>query len=293
MSKVLFISGQSMNDALGAAGRAHRPMFERLGYELLEINFALSEADSLLNAAIAEGSIELAFGVMGMGADVGGATPDGKSVNLWQAIGVPFISLYGDSPSYFLDRHIASTAWHASLYFHPEHQDLRRRLPEPPRLSGLVPPIPFDMTDKREIDFRLKEKGKLLFLKNGNDPEKLLDAWRTTMPSSTFLLLAELASELSGRLTTDVGCDIDAYVTAAFASKGWDIVEFINLRLFFIAQLDDYLRRIKSTMLGEVLADFPVEIRGFNWEHMNFAGSVLRSFPEATTRNRNATFSNR
>jgi hypothetical protein len=45
-----------------------------------------------------------------------------------------------------------------------------------------------------------------------------------------------------------------------------------------VAQLDDYLRRIKSTMIAEVLTEFPVEIHGFNWDHFDFSGKRVRFF---------------
>ncbi len=128
------------------------------------------------------------------------------------------------------------------------------------------------MVGKQEIDFRKKEKGKLLFLKNGNDPEKLVQAWRQAMPTATFITLTDLAGELVNGINTEIGYDIDALVTAYFLGKGWDVNEFVNLRLFFVAQLDDYLRRIKSALVADVIADFPVVIRGFNWEHFDFAG---------------------
>jgi hypothetical protein len=144
-------------------------------------------------------------------------------------------------------------------------------LPLTPALYGIVPPVPFDLIDKAKIDFRRKESGKLLFLKNGNDPEKLVHAWREATPAATFIALTELAGELVDGINTEIGCDIDACVTRYFLSKGWDIGEFVNLRLFFVAQLDDYLRRIKSAMVADVLADFPVEIHGYNWEHFDFS----------------------
>jgi len=84
-------------------------------------------------------------------------------------------------------------------------------------------------------------------------------------------MLTHLAGELVSGINTEVSDDIDALVTAHFLDRGWDISEFVNLRLFFIAQLDDYLRRIKSMMVADVLADFPVEIHGFNWEHFDFS----------------------
>jgi hypothetical protein len=254
-----------MNDALSAVGRTHRELFESLGHDFIFMNFAEPGAHEQLNRTIQEQSIELVYGTAGGGADIRGAAADGKEVNLWEAIRVPFISLKGDSPAYFFDRHVC-------LYYFPEHLDLRRRLPLTPALYGLVPPVPFDMVGKQDIDFRKKEKGKLLFLKNGNDPEKLVQAWREAIPTATFLTLTDLAGELVNGINTEIGYDIDALVTGYFLGKGWDVSEFVNLRLFFVAQLDDYLRRIKSALVADVIADFPVVIHGFNWEHFDFSG---------------------
>lgn len=45
-----------------------------------------------------------------------------------------------------------------------------------------------------------------------------------------------------------------------------------KLRIAFCVQLDDYVRRVKSAMMAEVLSDFPVEIQGINGEHIDFSG---------------------
>jgi hypothetical protein len=133
-------SGQSMNGALAAAGRAHRPMFEALGYELVEVDFSQPGADASLTNALQSQSIAFVFGVMGMGADFRGTTPDGKESNLWQGLRIPYISLNGDSPAYYFDRHVMPSAWHACLYYYPDHYRLRRRYPKILRRSALFHP---------------------------------------------------------------------------------------------------------------------------------------------------------
>jgi hypothetical protein len=268
-----------MNDALGSAGQAHRALFASLGHDLVVLDFERPETQELLNRTIREQQVAFAYGGVGMGADLSGTTSDGKEVNFWEANRIPFLSLSGDSPAYFFDRHVMPGPWHAGLYWFPEHLELRRRFKPTQALYGAIPPFPMDFTSKREIDFRKKEQGTLLFLKNGNDPEKLVNAWRESMPAETFVMLAELASELASSVATDVGCDIDAFVTAYFLNKGWDLSQYLVFRLFLVAQLDDYLRRIKSTLIAQTLADFPVQIRGFNWEHVDFSGKSATYVP--------------
>jgi hypothetical protein len=272
MSVVLFLSGTTMGDALGGSGRLLRPTFEELGHEFVEVNFAKPDALALLNRTITSKSIEFAFSHVGIGVDLAGETRDKREINLWTGTGIPFISLFGDSPAYYFDRHIMPGQGFACLYAFPEHYQFRNKLPQRKGLIGVTPLRMIDETSKRDIDFRAKESGKLLFLKNGNDPKRLTDAWRDGLPSGIFVMLTDLASDLANEMHTDKGCNIDVEVCAYFQSKGLDVEASTSLRLFFVAQLDDYLRRLKSTSMAEVLNNFPVEIHGYNWEHVDSSG---------------------
>src|SRR5262249_34295567 len=147
-SSIIFIVGSSMNDALGAAGRARKALFEALGYDHVEVNFSSPGAQELLNRTVSETPIEFAYGVVGMGGDIRGMTSEGQEVNFWEANRIPFIAPHGDSPAYFFARHVMPSPWHACVYFYPEHLELRRRFPLEPALYGVVPPVPFDMVDK-------------------------------------------------------------------------------------------------------------------------------------------------
>jgi hypothetical protein len=139
-----------------------------------------------------------------------------------------------------------------------------------------MPPASLDTVSKNAVDFAAKEHGKIYFLKNGNDPEKLLEMWRQALSPTVFLMLMEVAADLAADLASERGCDIDGCVTAYFRDKDLDIESLLNLRLFFIAQLDDYLRRLKSTFVVQTLLDFPIEVHGYNWEHVDFSGKRAR-----------------
>src|SRR4051812_28006540 len=101
MTTIVFLSADSMNDALGAAGRTHRALFESLGYDFVDVNLARPDGHQLLNRTLQENPIEFAYSAVGLGADFVGARPDGSQVNLWEANRIPYISFSGDSPVYF------------------------------------------------------------------------------------------------------------------------------------------------------------------------------------------------
>jgi hypothetical protein len=278
---IIFISGSTLGDALGSTGRLFRKVFEALGHEFIEVDFSKPGAGDLLNQVIRTKRIQFAFSFAGMGVAFETEVEGGIRANLWQTLNVPFISLNGDSPAYFFDRHVMPGSTFACIYGFPEHCDLRRRLPSVAGLLGVAPHVLLHPTPKAAIDFTLKSRGKLLFLKNGNDPEQLLLMWRDNFSPGTFLMLADLAGELARSIHTESGNDIDKLVVDYFCAKGMDVAQLAKLRLFFVAQLDDYLRRLKSTMIVEALLDFPIEVHGFNWEHIDFQGRRALLIPTA------------
>lgn len=276
MSVVVFLSGETMNDALGAIGRGYASMFDALGHDFVEIR--LAEPDSLARAGalVQNGDVELVLTFVGMGLAAVARTQDGKEVNYWRAMGVPVISLFGDTPAYFFDRHVMPSEMAASLYAFPEHVDFRATLPEVHGIVGTTAIGAMDVEAKHDIDFARKANGRLLFLKNGNDPDALMRSWREGLPLRMFLMLCEMAEELVTRMASDPVNRVDLAVDRGCRERGLDIGALPKLRIFLVAQLDDYLRRIKSTLIAKVLMDFPVDMYGYNWEHLDFSGRKIR-----------------
>jgi len=281
MSAIVFLTGQTMGDACGSSGRSLSSEFHHLGYEFLEVDLTKPNPLVPLDEIIKSKRIEFAYSYVGICNDLAAATSDGKTANLWEALGVPFVSLYGDSPAYFFDRHVVPGSGFASLYAFPEHCEVRKRLPRVQGALGTLPPVAVEPVAKTALNFSAKRQGKIVFLKNGNDPNKLLAQWREDLSEIQFLMMMDLAGELAVKLHTQVPNDIDRLVCEYFRDRGLDIDALLNLRVFFVAQLDDYCRRLKSTLIAESLLDLPIEVHGFNWDHVNFANRRARLIPMA------------
>lgn len=272
MSTIVFLTPPTVGDALGGIGRSYRTLFARLGFDFAEIDFAKPEPTVELGRVLQQQPVEFVFSFLGMGSDIMSNTGDGGKRNVWEATGIPYLSIYGDTPAYFFDRHVLPAAPVAAIYAFPEHLEVRKRLPAATALMGLLPPSPLDVMERSALDFARKERGKLYFLKNGNDPAALYESWTRYVPEHAFLLLSAMADELALHIDDDLCNDIDAYVLRRLHERGIDIEQKQNLRIFFVAQLDDYVRRLKSTMMAEALLDFPIEIHGYNWDHVDFIG---------------------
>jgi hypothetical protein len=271
VDKVLFLSGTTRGGTLEGIGRAFAPVLKQMDLELVEIS--LLKPDPLLPLLQSPDSLKIRFvlSCAGMGIDLS-VQQNGQNINIWQETGIPFVTLLGDSPSYFFDRHTVASNHFISLYSFAEHCELRRRLPGRKGPIGILPPILLDQIAPENLDLQAKREGTLLFLKNGKDPAEIRKMWVAGTAQQVRRALFELADELERCLDCASGNRIDDMVTQYFIERDFDIERLVNLRLFFIAQLDDYIRAVKATRMVEWLMDFPVQIRGNNWGHIDFSG---------------------
>lgn len=270
-NKVLFLSGQTRGATLEGIGRSFREVLCTLGIELVELSL-LDLSELLTNLkALDPSQILFVLSGAGMGMDLR-ITLQEKPVLLWDELGIPFITLHGDSPAYFFDRHVSPSSNFVSLYAFSEHYALRKRLPGICGPTGVLPPILLNEVSVGTLDLHAKANGTLVFLKNGKDPSHIRNLWSSCLDRSISRYLFEMAAELEANLDSDRGNQIDDLVTQYLHSLDMDWEHFVKVRLFCIAQLDDYLRALKCTRMAEILADFPVQIRGNDWDHIDFRG---------------------
>ena len=280
MDTVVFLSGATRGGTLEGIGRSFGAGFTTLGLRFVEVSL-LDQARFLQTMRMLNfQEVRLVFSWVSMGMELVLNRPDGTTFNPWQEMGIPFISIHGDSPAYFFDRHVVRDSRFISLYCYEEHCKLRRRLPLIRGPLETLWPIVLDEVLIEEIDFKAKRHGKLLFLKNGKDPAWIRRSWATFLEPFLLRAIMELASELEHHLDDPVVQQIDDLVTGYFTQRDFDIGPLLKLRLLFIAQLDDYVRAVKSTMMAEALMDFPVEIRGNNWSYLDFSGKRAQCIDE-------------
>lgn len=277
MGAVVLLVGKTMADVLGGIGRSYRPAFEALGHQFVEIDLIdTATAPQKLNSLV-DLQIDLVLSFMGMGADIT-ATQNGRPGIVWEFLQVPFISLCGDSPAYFFDRHVFTGKGFVCLYGFPEHYAFRKRLPKINVPIGTYLPTAHDVAPKESMDFRRKADGDIIFLKNGKDLNKQLALWKT-LPPKINSMLQEVAAELRARVNDKAATQVDDLLTAYAETQGIDLGTMPKLRLFLVAMLDDYLRQYKTHMLIEALMDFPIILNGYNWDHLDFTGRRMQYIP--------------
>ena len=272
--------GTSRGGALNGILSSLTSAFRDYGLDVIPVDLSVPDIIQELQRLLDQKQVLFAFGCAGIGRDlIVQQSSDGKNQYLWEILNIPFISSNGDSPAYFFDRHINPSPNFAIFYAFREHYEFRKNLPLQTGMFAMAPASAVDAVAKETVDFKAKETGKLIFLKNGGSPNALKARWKQTCSAFIYGTLCQIGDVLAANIATDPHTNIDALITDFFKTKGLDVDSLITLRLFFVAQLDDYLRRVKCQFMAEVLKDFPVEIHGDNWDFMDFSDAKCRLVP--------------
>ena len=276
---VLFFAGDSEGNALVELTKGLLAPFAPMASRVAFFDMNRPGWQEKLQEALSD-PVWFAAGYFGVGQDIA-ATKNGESANLWESAGIPFVRFYGDIPAYFPDRHVARFTNSINAYTDSAHASFYRRWFREPALSVLHSRILFDPMPLEQVDVQSKLKGKIIFPKNGNSPWKLIDYWRMALPSSLGKTLEHVAEESIGREWIDREPCFDDRLVRHFHDLGVDIAAEPAVLCFLVAQLDDYVRRVKSTMIVEALLDLPIIIRGRFWEHVDFRGEKATYDPES------------
>ncbi|CAM2138791.1 putative DUF3880 domain-containing protein [Pararobbsia alpina] len=275
MKIVPVVSAGSRGNSLDALAEAFVLMFRASGYDAQLFNLNVPDDSTRLTSLLTSGNIAFVLGMAGLLSDLKLTRDDGTKAPAWAMLRIPHLSMLGDSPAYFFDRHVADSPANALVYGFPDHLLLRKRLPFADKtVLSVMPLAPLFTVPFESLDFAKKREGKLLFLKNGNDPEALRRNWRATLAPGVSNALMDLSELLTSTDAIDQchGTQIDDAITEYYAAAGIEVQAIPKLRLLMNANLDDYARRIKSTMIARTLMDFPVVVHGENWDYLDFSG---------------------
>ena len=277
---VLALSGGGANNAIRGMIEEYTSPLRDLGLSVVDVKMESAELQYAVEQ-IAAGKVAFALTWLGIGQDIPVVLgPDRARNNVWEAFRVPLLKLHGDSPAYFVDRHSDVPRTSVNLYAASEFVHFRRRwLPQAKALTAVVPPMPLAPIERSRIDLATRRKGRLVFLKNGNSPSQLRQLWRDRLPKSVATLLESMTEEIVPIGLRPGPLYVGDRIADFLAARGIQPESTGNLVLFFTAQIDDYLRRVKSQMIAEALLDLPVIIQGNLWEHVNFSGRRAKLLP--------------
>jgi hypothetical protein len=278
---VVFV-GTGANDALRGLMADYGRAFEEFGRAVVQVDVA-GQAAELKYAAelMRKGEAEFVMTWLGIGQDLTLRFDNGEPPrNAFEMYGVPLLKIQGDLPAYLPDRHRDVPRNCVNLYQAEEFIEFRTRwLPEARSPAFTLPPMPMVPLERSRIDMAARRAGRIVFLKNGNSPLELRNLWRTKLPARIGDHALALADAIAAVGVRAQRLDIGDFVADYLHSAGYRSEPPRNLVMFLSAQMDDYLRRIKSTMIAESVLDLPVLVQGNFWSHVDFAGRRARHVP--------------
>jgi hypothetical protein len=276
---VLMLSGEGANDAIAGLMQEYGNALTSAELSVVHVTFEEAELNYAVDL-MKRGKVRFAVTWLGIGQNLLVTTDQsGVTANLFEHLKVPLVKLHGDLPAYFIDFHRDTPRNSASLYQAQEFIEFRARwLPGACTLASTIPPIAMSPIARDTVPFGKRRSGSLFFLKNGNSPAALEEMWRQRLPRGTAKLARDMAREIRSEVKTS-RLLLGEWVSEYLRSR--QEIGFISPELvwFFSAQMDDYLRRLKSTMIADALLDFPVYVQGSFWDHVDFAGRKAKLLP--------------
>jgi hypothetical protein len=271
----LVLSGYGANDAIHGLMIDYGNALQEAGHAVVHVDLE-GEAAELQYAVdmMRGGQVGFAMTWLGFGQDLRIKTGvDGAHTNAFETFGVPLVKLQGDLPAYLPDRHRDLPRNSVNLYQAAEFAQFRRRwIADAYAPTSLIPPMPMVPIQRAELDLSRRREGKLVFLKNGNSPAQLEELWKTRLPASMATLTLAMADAIAVIGIKPGPLHLGDFVADFLHAHGVERDAPSNLVCFFAAQMDDYLRRIKSTMIANAILDLPVIVQGSFWDHVDFSG---------------------
>lgn len=276
MKTIGFFHGMSEGNVLENFGTAIAPKLNQLGFNLVPVNlFNNPRLTENLIALIQKDPLFI-FGYAGIGVDIK-LIVNNKEVGFCEHTNIPLISLYGDSPSYREDLHIQNSRLQVGLYGFKEHLDFRKTLGN---VHGTVAYGTSSILELNRplVDIKTKRNGNLTFLKNNFSHHDIYEKWKLNSSEmvSEFLFdtSALLRSSFNNVSHSDIVTEVDNFI------KSLNIFGNAThkLRLYLIRELDIYIRAYKANYLADILLDYPVQIHGSGWKHLdlyNKKGSIF------------------
>ncbi len=248
---VLVLPGGGANNAIQGMMTEFGNALSAHGLSIVHISFEPSELQYATDL-MARGKVRFALTWLGIGQDISGAAgQDGRQVNIWDALRVPLVKIHADHPAYFSDRHRDTPRNSVNLYMAAEFMEFRRRwLPDLRALTGLVPPWPIAPLPRADVDLRKRRNGTLVFLKNGNSAGDLRRLWHDQLTPTLKCVMDAMADEILSIGLRPGKLLIGDFVASFIEGRGIDPESTRPMIPFFTAQLDDYLRRVKSEMIA-------------------------------------------
>jgi len=264
MARAVLVHWQSGYQSVRGLVQLFAAAWEQQGIAVRQVDLFEANWQAKLLEAVAPDDFRFALLTSGIGTYL---PEDGES--FWVRRKVPVFSLQLDHPAYRRVMHQGAPANVVQGYLFRDHALFQRdHIGSPNIVTSIhfgIPPLPEPGVEAGPP--------RIIFPKTGGDPKQLEGIWRG-LPARLAALLFDLVDEVG---LANCAAFVPAIAKVA-GGHGFELRPFDKLGRFLLAQLDDYVRRCKSTMIATALKGFPVDIYGSDWEHVTGSGEGRARF---------------
>lgn len=267
--RYLFITAPGLSGGLEAPAHELAARFRAPGHEVDLLHTADGDFVARLQALLQTRRPDIVLSWGGFADQLMFGQEGAAPQNLWSSLRIPFGKIIFDVHAYMPQHHHVRGGFQFLCYAFRDHAVLRGRY-EPPRLAEPPPmianlPVLLPLVSDAERG-RIAER-TLYFHKNGNSSAALEQSWKSFPPP-----LREALCEIARTMRDDIDrafiiaiADVVEHYIAAFAPERHRL---LPLRDFILAQIDDYVRRLKGELLVRQLKDLPVVVNGRQWGYL-------------------------
>lgn len=233
------------------------------GLEMIELDISQQGWIPKLRDLLKERRVRFVLCTSGVGAHI-----EVEGANIWASIKLPVFSFLLDHPAYYPKHHVSQPVNTVLGYMFEDHALYQH---EVVKAHNSVTSLHFGVPDL-PVAARQDGRPRVVFAKTGNAPAALAESWRAAPKLERILrdALDELGLERSGNAHVAAFAEILPRVCAA---RHLYLQPYSQLGRFLFAQLDDYVRRLKSTAMAKALLPFEVDVFGSAWDHIDTDGA--------------------
>ncbi len=266
MDVVLSLTWNSAYQSVRGLVRHFTASWAACGLEMVELDLATPHWLGQLQELMKTRRIRFVFCTSGVGTNI-----EMDGVNLWERLSLPVFSLLLDHPAYLAKHHRALPASTVLGYMFEDHAQFQAASVQ---AENTVMSLHYGVPDL-PVAASPAGRPRVIFAKTGNAPEALAASWREAPRLERILhdALDELA--LTARGNAHAG-EFPPVLARVCAAHHLYLQPFNQLQRFLLVQLDDYIRRLKSTAMARALLRFDVDVFGQAWEHVDTSNARAR-----------------
>ena len=266
MDVVISLTWKSAYESVRGLIRHFAASWHKQGLEMIELDLSAEGWAGQLQELLNTRRIRFVFCTSGIGAHImmqGG--------NVWEKLRLPVFSLLLDHPAYAAKHHVTQPTNVVLGYMFHDHALFQAQAVQ---ANNAVTSLHYGIPDL-PMAARAEGRPRVVFAKTGNPPEQLLASWRV-VPRLERILHDALDELALGRKGNAHVADFSAVLARVCTARNLFLPPYSQLGRFLFVQLDDFIRRQKSTAMVRALLKFEVDVFGRGWEHIDTTGARAR-----------------